>query len=191
MSESVSNPVSRRFSGRQLTTIVACVCAAVVLAPTAVFAAATYSNSRIYDPATDRAAGVNASSQLQVGDAAGPLTVDGTVAARPVSATSRWAVTGTSGTLRSHGTTFTVTTLSLANTSSSSAVTTVTRHAQCGSFNFSSTLARFVVPARTTVVSPYPTGLPVLTGVGACTVNLNMSTDTGTTVTVSAAGYDG
>ena len=67
---------SQRFTGKQITTIVIAVAAAVVLMPAAVYAAATAVN--IADPSTGNKARV-VNGKLSVGDGAGPVSVDGTV----------------------------------------------------------------------------------------------------------------
>ncbi len=70
------------FNGRQLTTII-CVTAVAVLFPVGAWAA-TASNVSILDPGGVNKAKVDPIGQLEVGDGSGPLTVDGTVSARPV-----------------------------------------------------------------------------------------------------------
>lgn len=67
---------SQRFTGKQITTIVLAVAAAVVLMPVAVYAAATVVN--VADPATGNKARVF-NGKLSVGDGVGPVSVDGTV----------------------------------------------------------------------------------------------------------------
>jgi hypothetical protein len=67
---------SSRFTGRQLTVIVASVAAAAVLMPTAVYAAATI--VQLSDPYSGSKARVF-SGKVAVGDGSGALTVDGAV----------------------------------------------------------------------------------------------------------------
>ena len=68
----------RRFTGRQITTMVVAVSTAVVLAPASAIAVGEFVKI------TDNDGGVAnvAAGELQVGDGAGPMTVDGTVRAR-------------------------------------------------------------------------------------------------------------
>lgn len=70
------------FSGRQLTVMIITL-AALVMVPGAAYAVATFSNVAIQDPVTGARASVDAAHRLQVGDGAGPLTVDGSLNARP------------------------------------------------------------------------------------------------------------
>lgn len=74
--------MSSRFSTRQVTAMVVAVSAAIVLAPTTVWAAATASSVRITD-GTGKVAQVDRSGHLIVGDGSGPLTVNGAVSATP------------------------------------------------------------------------------------------------------------
>src|SRR5689334_2540836 len=69
-----------RFSGRQITVVIAAVCATVVAMPVAVYAAASVVN--IGDPYSGSRARVF-SGKLQVGDGLGPVTVDGIVNVKP------------------------------------------------------------------------------------------------------------
>lgn len=79
-----------RFSRRQVVTIVVAVSAAVVLTPTVVYAAGG-SSVTITDPTHPaRKAHVTSSGKLLVGDRNGPLTIDGTVNARPVAPAHPW-----------------------------------------------------------------------------------------------------
>lgn len=79
-----------RFSRRQVVTVVVAVSAAVVLTPTVVYAAGG-SSVTITDPTHPaRKAHVTSSGKLLVGDRNGPLTVDGTVNARPVAPAHPW-----------------------------------------------------------------------------------------------------
>jgi hypothetical protein len=98
--------LSALFSARQLVTIVVSVCAAIVLAPTAVYAAVTATSVHISDPTyPSREAHVTTGGKLYVGDGSGALTVDGkvkvtdgsgalsvdgTVKARPVAPAQPW-----------------------------------------------------------------------------------------------------
>lgn len=78
---------TRRFTGRQLTTMVVAACIAVVAAPVGAMAA-TGSLINIADPANAaQVAHVDASGHLYVGDGSGALTVDGTVSAKSVTQT--------------------------------------------------------------------------------------------------------
>jgi hypothetical protein len=75
------------FTGRQVTTMVVGLMATVVLLPGAVWAVDAFTNVAIQDPVTGTKASVGASNALKVGDNVGPLTVDGTVIARPAKPT--------------------------------------------------------------------------------------------------------
>ena len=68
------------FNGRQLTTII-CVVAAAVLFPFGAWAAVSFTNVAITDPGGVNQAKVDAKGKLAVGDGAGALTVDGSVGA--------------------------------------------------------------------------------------------------------------
>jgi hypothetical protein len=70
------------FSGRQLTGIIVTL-AALVMVPGTAYAVATFTNVAIQDPVTGARASVDATHHLQVGDGTGPLTVDGSLNARP------------------------------------------------------------------------------------------------------------
>ncbi len=70
------------FNGRQLTTIV-CVIAATILLPVGAWASVSFSNVAITDPGGVNRATVDATGKLAVGDGSGPLTVDGTITAKP------------------------------------------------------------------------------------------------------------
>ena len=71
------------FNGRQLTTIV-CVIAAAILLPVGAWASVSFSKVVITDPGGVNRAKVDATGKLEVGDGSGPLTVDGTIAAKPL-----------------------------------------------------------------------------------------------------------
>src|SRR4051794_8894691 len=71
------------FNGRQLTVIVVALIIGVVALPGAVWAVDTFSNVAIQDPVTGVKASVNKSKSVLVGDASGPLTVDGKVSPVP------------------------------------------------------------------------------------------------------------
>lgn len=79
-----------RFSSRQVVTIVVSVCAAVVFAPVALYAA-SISAVTISDPShPTHKAHVTSKGRLVVGDESGPLTVDGTVKDRPATPAHPW-----------------------------------------------------------------------------------------------------
>jgi hypothetical protein len=83
---------SSRFTGRQLTVVVASVAAAAVLTPTAVYAAATI--VQLSDPYSGSKARVF-SGKVAVGDGSGALTVDGAVSSKLPSGAFSTSVTGT------------------------------------------------------------------------------------------------
>lgn len=78
----------RTFSVRQTAALMAGACLAALLLPTSVEAAGT-TLTRITD-GSGPVAKVDSTGKLAVGDGSGPLTVDGTVAARPARATQPW-----------------------------------------------------------------------------------------------------
>jgi hypothetical protein len=90
----------RRFTGRQVTTIIVAAATAVVAAPVGAIAA-TGQLINIADPSNSaQVAHVDASGRLEVGDGSGALTVDGAV--RPQAPSAPWsahavAPTGSSG----------------------------------------------------------------------------------------------
>lgn len=69
--------MTHRFSSRHLVIVVVAVCTAVVLAPTTVVAAAKITSVKI--TYAGKAARVDRTGHLSVGDGSGPLTVDGKV----------------------------------------------------------------------------------------------------------------
>src|SRR4051812_2176426 len=71
------------FNGRRLTGIAAGLIIGVVAIPGAVCAVDTFSNAAVQDPVTGVKASVNKSRGVLVGDAPGPLTVDGKVSPAP------------------------------------------------------------------------------------------------------------
>ena len=80
------------FSGRQLTVMFCALMAAVVLLPSTVYAVDAFTNVAVEDPVTGVKAKVANNGAVKVGDAKGPLTVDGTVAEVPVPPASVWSV---------------------------------------------------------------------------------------------------
>jgi hypothetical protein len=79
------------FSGRQLMVMFCALMAAIVLLPGTVYAVDAFSNVAIQDPVTGVKAKVSTGRSLQVGDASGPLTVDGTVKGVPLPPTTVWS----------------------------------------------------------------------------------------------------
>lgn len=77
------------FSGRQLTVIVL-VALIVFGIPGTVLAVDTFSNVAVEDPVSGAKAAVDAKRHLEVSDGLGPVTVDGTVAARPAVPLRPW-----------------------------------------------------------------------------------------------------
>jgi hypothetical protein len=66
------------FTGRQLTTIV-CILGAALLLPGAAYAVDSFTNVAIEDPVSGAKASVDSTHHVVVGDGSGPLTVDGAV----------------------------------------------------------------------------------------------------------------
>jgi hypothetical protein len=73
------------FTGRQLTTMIVALIVCV-LVPGTVWAVDTFSNVAIEDPVSGVKASVDSAHRLKVGDAAGAMTVDGSVTATEASA---------------------------------------------------------------------------------------------------------
>ena len=66
------------FTGRQLTTMI-CILGAALLLPGAAYAVDSFTNVAIEDPVSGAKASVDSTHHLLVGDGSGPLTVDGTI----------------------------------------------------------------------------------------------------------------
>jgi hypothetical protein len=73
------------FNGRQLTTIIVALIIGIVVIPAGAWAAVSFTNVAITDPGGVNRAKVDAGGSVHVGDGTGPLSVDGTVTARPTS----------------------------------------------------------------------------------------------------------
>jgi hypothetical protein len=202
-----------RFSGRQIAAIVLSVCAAVVLTPTIVYAAATSSSVTIADPGHPARKAHVARGKLFVGDGKGALTVDGAVAARPVAPARPWNavnfVSVSSGTPRSelfsstvpnklNLTSFTVATAGNSGTVTLSVQVYISNSGagDCVSLGGASFSAaeRFLVtvPDGQTVTVPYPTPL-VYTAYGSTgdkyCVDVEGSGPSGYSAYVSASGF--